>query len=96
MAYIRAKKSLGQHFLTDNNIAEKIVMGKIGKFYKENCLIDQVFVKNSDLSVAGYVNETAKKLGGSIKILGFVRFEKGEGIDKKEDNFADEVASMIK
>lgn len=93
------KKILTEQVMNEGkhaNIAEKIVMGKIGKFYKENCLIDQVFVKNSDLSVAGYVNETAKKLGGSIKILGFVRFEKGEGIDKKEDNFADEVASMIK
>lgn len=77
-------------------IAEKIVMGKIGKFYKENCLVDQVFVKDSSLSVTQYTNNVAKELGGSIKITDFVRYEKGEGLEKREDNFADEVASMVK
>lgn len=77
-------------------IAEKIVMGKIGKFYKENCLVDQVFVKDSSLSVTQYTNNVAKELGGSIKIKDFVRYEKGEGLEKREDNFADEVASMVK
>ncbi len=77
-------------------IAEKIVMGKIGKFYKENCLVDQVFVKDSSLSVTQYTNNVAKELGGSIKITDFVRYEKGEGLEKHEDNFADEVASMVK
>ncbi|MEE1056896.1 MAG: translation elongation factor Ts [Acutalibacteraceae bacterium] len=77
-------------------IAEKIVMGKIGKFYKENCLVEQVFVKDSSLSVTQYTNNVAKELGGSIKITGFVRYEKGEGLEKREDNFADEVASMVK
>ena len=76
-------------------IAEKIVMGKIGKFYKENCLVDQVFVKDSSLSVTQYTNNVAKELGGSIKITDFVRYEKGEGLEKREDNFADEVASMV-
>ena len=77
-------------------IAEKIVMGKVGKFYKENCLVDQVFVKDSSLSVTQYTNNVAKELGGSIKITDFVRYEKGEGLEKREDNFADEVASMVK
>lgn len=78
------------------NIVDKIVMGKIGKFYKENCLTEQPFVKDPDLSVTEYTNKIAKDLGGSIKILDFARFEKGEGLEKREENFADEVASMIK
>lgn len=77
-------------------IAEKIVMGKIGKFYKENCLMDQVFVKDGDYTVSKYLAKVAGELGGEIKVLSFVRFEKGEGIQKREDNFADEVASMVK
>lgn len=77
-------------------IAEKIVMGKIGKYYKENCLVDQAFVKEPDLSVQKYTENTAKELGGSIAITGFVRFEKGEGLEKRQDNFAEEVAGMVK
>ena len=69
-------------------IADKIVMGKIGKFYKENCLLDQAFVKENKISVQQYTNNTAKELGGSIEITEFVRFEKGEGIEKREDDFA--------
>ena len=77
-------------------IIAKMVDGRIGKYYKENCLLDQPFVKNGDITVAQYTEETAKELGGSIKVTGFVRYEKGEGLEKREDNFADEVASMIK
>jgi elongation factor Ts len=77
-------------------IADKIVMGKINKFYKENCLVDQEFVKDNKLSVSKYVQNTAKSLGGSIEIKKFVRFEKGEGIEKRQDDFAAEVASMVK
>lgn len=77
-------------------IADKIVMGKIGKFYKENCLLDQAFVKENRISVQQYTNNTAKELGGSIEITEFVRFEKGEGIEKREDDFAAEVAAMTK
>lgn len=76
----------------------KIVEGKIGKYYKENCLLNQDFVR-SDLfegSVSGYVASVAKTLGADIKITSFVRFEKGEGIEKKQDNFAEEIASMMK
>lgn len=77
-------------------IAEKIVMGKIGKYYKENCLLEQLFVKDSELTVQKYVDKTAKELGGAIKVVDFVRFEKGEGLEKRTDNFADEVAGMVK
>ena len=77
------------------NIAEKMVMGRINKFYKEVCLSEQPFIKDDKMSVGKYVEDCAKKLGGSIKMVSFVRFEKGEGLEKREDNFADEVASMI-
>lgn len=74
----------------------KIVEGKIGKYYSENCLLEQEFVMDDSLTVGKYIEKTAKELGGSIKAVDFVRFEKGEGIQKREDNFADEVASMVK
>ena len=77
-------------------IAHKIVMGKIGKYYEENCLVDQVFVKDSKLKVKDYTAQTAKALGGKIEITDYVRFEKGEGLEKREDDFAAEVASMVK
>ncbi len=78
-------------------VLAKIVEGKIGKFYKENCLVNQDFVRSDlfDGTVSGYVASVAKALGADIKIKSFVRFEKGEGIQKREDNFADEVASMM-
>lgn len=78
------------------NIAEKIVEGRIGKYYKEVCLMNQAFVKDGNLSIEQYTQKISKELGTSIKIISFVRFEKGEGIEKKEDNFAQEVAGMIK
>ena len=74
----------------------KIVEGKIGKFYKENCLVEQQYVIDNDLTVGKYVDSVAKEQGGAVKIASFVRFEKGEGIQKREDDFASEVASMIK
>ncbi|MEF2920218.1 MAG: translation elongation factor Ts, partial [Acutalibacteraceae bacterium] len=77
------------------NIAEKIVMGKIGKFYKENCLVEQEFVKDSSMTVTQYTNNVAKELGGSITITDFVRYEKGEGLEKREENFAEEVAAAM-
>lgn len=73
-----------------DNIIEKMVGGKINKFYKENCLLNQEFVKNGDLTVEQYLSSKG------VKLVNFVRFEKGEGLAKKEENFADEVASMIK
>ncbi len=77
-------------------IADKIVMGKINKFYKENCLVDQEFVKDSKQTVKQYVDSVAKALGATITIKEFVRFEKGEGLEKRQDDFAAEVASMTK
>ncbi|MCQ2478107.1 MAG: translation elongation factor Ts [Clostridia bacterium] len=74
----------------------KIVEGKIGKYYKENCLVEQQFVMDGEITVGKYVEKTAKELGKDIKILDFVRFEKGEGIEKRVDDFAAEVASMVK
>ena len=78
------------------NIAEKMVMGRIAKFYKENCLLDQAFVKDDKQSITDYTKATAKALGGDIAVVAFTRFEKGEGLEKKEDNFAAEIASMTK
>ena len=78
------------------NIAEKMVIGRIKKFFKEICLVDQAFVKNGDITVGEHTAQVAKELGGKIEILDFVRFEKGEGLEKKEDDFASEVASMMK
>ena len=75
-------------------IKEKMVMGRISKFYDNNCLVDMTYVKDEDMKVGKYVEATAKELGGSIKIVDFVRFEKGEGIQKREENFADEIAKM--
>ena len=76
-------------------VKEKMVDGRIGKYYKENCLMNQEFVKDPDLDIKGYVEKVAKELGGSIKITEFARLEKGEGIEKKEENFADEVAKQM-
>ncbi len=77
-------------------VRAKIVEGKVVKYYSENCLLEQTFVKDNDLSVQKYVDKVAKELGGSIKVVEFARFERGEGIQKREDNFADEVANMVK
>lgn len=77
-------------------VLAKIAEGKLGKYYTENCLADQEFVKDGEYTVGKYVEKCAKDLGGSIKVVDYVRFERGEGIAKKADNFADEVASMIK
>lgn len=77
-------------------IADKIVMGKINKYYKENCLVDQEFVKDNKMTVKQYVDSVAKSIGGTITITGFARFEKGEGLEKRQDDFAAEVASMTK
>jgi elongation factor Ts len=72
----------------------KIAEGKLKKFYNERCLLNQAYVKDDKLTVAQYVAGVAKELGGNVEITEFVRFQKGEGVAKKEDNFADEVAKM--
>lgn len=74
----------------------KIVDGKVGKYYKENCLLEQAFVKDDKVSVQQYVDAEAKRLGGKISVVDVVRYECGEGVEKKEENFADEIAKMVK
>ena len=79
-----------------DKVKEGIVMGKLRKFYEENCLMLQEFVKDGSMSVEQYVASAAKALGGSIKLVDAVRFEKGEGIEKKQENFAEEIAKLAK
>ena len=76
-------------------VIEGIISGKIKKYYKENCLVDQEFVKNGDFTVGSYIASVAKEIGASITPVKFIRYAKGEGLQKREDNFADEVASMM-
>ena len=75
-------------------VLDGIVMGKLGKFYEANCLVDMAYVKEDDMTVAQYVAKTAKELGGKIEIASFCRFEKGEGIQKREDDFAAEIEKL--
>ena len=79
-------------------VREKIVMGKMNKFYSENCLLQQEFVRGDVFtgSVEQYIADAAKKLGGKITFVDAIRFEKGEGIEKKQENFAEEIAKMVK
>ena len=76
-------------------IVDKMVEGRIKKYYKEVCLVDQVWVKNPDLTISKLVAEKSKELGVPVEVVRFVRFEKGEGIEKKEENFAEEVAKQM-
>ncbi len=75
-------------------ILEKMVMGRLGKFYERVCLVEQAYVKDDDMTVGQYTAATAKAFGGNIKIDSFVLFEKGEGIAKREENFAEEIAKL--
>ncbi len=77
-------------------VRAKIAEGKVGKYYSENCLLEQAYVKDDKVSVEKYVENSAKELGGKITVVEYVRFERGEGIEKKEENFAEEVANMAK
>ncbi len=77
------------------NIVEKMVMGRVNKYYKEVCLVEQIWVKNSDYTITKYLQEESKKLGADIKVTRFARFERGEGIEKKEENFAEEVQRQV-
>ena len=78
-----------------DQVKEKIVLGKLNKFYSENCLLQQDFVKNGDQTVEQYIQSAAKALGGSVTFRDAVRFEKGEGIEKKQENFAEEIAKQL-
>ena len=78
-----------------DNILANIVKGRLGKFYENNCLLEQAYVKDDSMSVSKYVASVAKELGGSIKVTGYVRFDKGEGIQKREADYGAEIAKMI-
>ncbi len=75
-------------------VLDGIVMGKLGKFYEANCLVDMAYVKEDDMTVGQYVAKTAKEMGGKIAIASFCRFEKGEGIQKREEDFAAEIEKL--
>lgn len=75
-------------------IIEKMVIGRIGKFYDNNCLLEQAYVKEDSIKVSKYVENCAKEFGGNITVTGYHRFEKGEGIQKREENFAEEIAKL--
>lgn len=77
-------------------IIEKMVTGKIGKFYERVCLVEQAYVKDDDMKVGEYVAKCAKDFGGEIAIDSFYLYEKGEGLEKREDNFGDEIAELLK
>ncbi len=76
-------------------VLEKIVDGKLGKFYETNCLLEQAYVKDDSMSVSKYVASCAKELGSSIKVVAYVRYDKGEGIQKREEDFAAEIEKMV-
>lgn len=77
-------------------IVEKMVMGRINKYYKENCLVDQLWIRDDKLTISKYLQEKSKEVGSEIKIDNFARFERGEGIEKKEEDFAQEVQKQMK
>ena len=76
-------------------VLEKIVEGKLGKFYENNCLLEQLYVKDDSMTVAKYVASVAKELGGNITVTGYVRYDKGEGLEKREEDFAAEIQKMV-
>ena len=78
-----------------DNILSNIVKGRLGKFYENNCLLEQAYVKDDSMSVSKYVASVAKELGGNITVTGYVRFDKGAGIEKREEDYGAEIAKMI-
>ncbi len=78
------------------NIVDKMVVGRVEKYYKDVCLLEQSFIKNPDITIQDLLNEKMAKIGEKLSIRRFSRFEVGEGIEKKVENFAEEVAKQIK
>jgi len=76
-------------------VKEKMVEGRINKFYQTACLVDQAYVKDDSITIAKYIENTEKELGGSIKVLSFTKLERGEGIEKREDDFAAEIDKLV-
>jgi elongation factor Ts len=79
-----------------DNIVDKIIEGQVNKFFSETCLLEQVYVIDTDRKVADVVESLAKEIGSQVTLAAYARFQLGEGIEKKEDDFAAEVASMTK
>ncbi len=77
-------------------IVDRMVEGRIEKYYKEVCLLEQPFVKDGDKSIKGLMAEVAKATGANLDVVRFARFERGEGIEKRQDNFAEEIAAQMK
>ncbi|NLY47099.1 MAG: translation elongation factor Ts [Tissierella sp.] len=77
------------------NIAQKMVEGRMGKYFEQICLLEQQFIKDSDKKVVDVLNELISKIGENLVIRRFARFEVGEGLEKKEENFAEEVAKQM-
>lgn len=95
----KEKEILKQQALNEGkpeHIVEKMVEGRLEKFYKEVCLLEQPFIKDPDVVIKDVLTEKIAKIGENIKIRRFVRYEVGEGIEKKQENFAEEVAKQIK
>lgn len=98
--YIAHEKEILRHQVLNEgkpeNMVDRIVDGKIEKELREVCLMSQKFVKNGELTVAQYVDQVAKEIGKDVKVASMARYEVGEGIEKKEENFAEEVAAQMK
>jgi len=77
-------------------ILEKMITGKMSKFYQQICLAEQAYVKEDSMSVKKYLADEGKAMGGNLAVKAFIRYEKGEGLQKREDNFAEEIAQMVK
>lgn len=95
----REKEVLKQQVINDGkpeHIADKIVEGRLGKFYEEICLLEQPYIKDSGVTVQDLLNDKIAKIGENLKIRRFVRFEVGEGLEKREEDFAEEVAKQMK
>ncbi len=93
--HILLQQALNENTGKPQEIIEKMVMGRLKKELKETCLLDQKFVKDGEVTVAQYVKNVAKEIGKDIEVVGMIRYEVGEGIEKKEENFAEEVAKQM-
>ena len=93
--HILLQQALNENTGKPQEIIEKMVMGRLKKELKETCLLEQKFVKDNEVTVAQYVKNVAKELGKSIEVVGMVRYQVGEGIEKREENFAEEVAKQM-
>lgn len=94
----REKHVLVQQVINEGkpeHVANKIVEGRMGKFYEQICLLEQSFIKDPNVKVRDMLNEKIAKIGENLKIRRFVRFEVGEGLEKREENFAEEVAKQM-